>query len=86
MNIKPVVLPIFHHTDESYDQMKLLNIDTPLEEVEVRKVKFFSIVAISPYTDEHGKQYTSIHANGSEYICALTPEEVDKKIVSLSHG
>lgn len=86
MNIKPVVLPIFHHTDESYDAMRLLDKEVPLEEVEVRKVKFFSIVAISPYTDEKGNNYTSIHANGSEYICALAPEEVDKKIVSLSHG
>lgn len=80
---KGVFLPIFHHTDESIEKRDA-GLDWKYEECRLEKIKFYSIVAISPlYEREVNTGYTEIHANGEVFICSLKPEEVDKKIISL---
>lgn len=74
-----VSLPIFHQTDES-EKLKICGKDFDLEDAcEKREVVFYNINAISPY-NEDDKQYTSIHSNGTEYICSLSVKEVEKRI------
>lgn len=84
MNIKPLFLPIFHHTDES-SNAQIAGVEVPLSKCDTRKIKFYQICAIAPY-EEGDKIYTQIFIPGNEFVCALTPDEVDKKIVFLSYG
>ena len=77
--MKGIILPIFHHTDQSAT-LKDCGIDYTFEDnCEIREIIFYQINAISEYLDD-GKSYTSIHSNGSEYISSLNIKEV-KKII-----
>lgn len=77
-NMKQTILPIFHHTDQTAT-LKECGVNYCLAECEIRPVKFYQIVAISPYFQD-GKEYCSIHANGTEYICTWTIDKVEEKI------
>lgn len=79
-----VILPIFMHTSETATKNKC-GIDIDMEDCEVRDIIFFNINAICAYTDDNyslPSPYSEIHANGSEYICALPLEKV-KKLIGL---
>lgn len=82
MNIKPIFLPIFHHTDETLNAHSA-SVEAPLTECETRQIKFYQICAITLY-EEGDKKYTKIFIPGTSFVCSLPPEEVDKKIISLS--
>lgn len=68
-------IPIFFHTDQTA-MLKDLNVEYSFEDCEVRQVAFFSIVAVSVYDDDKGNYYSSVHANGGEYISPLSKHEV----------
>lgn len=75
-----ITLPIFHTTDES-EQKKLCGKDYSLEnDCEKREVTFYNINAISIYKEDNFKCHTTIHANSSEYICALSIGKVEEMI------
>jgi hypothetical protein len=82
-----VTLPIFHHNDKT-DTLKDCGIDYNLSDTEQRDVTFFSINAISSYYEDYEsnlgnikqREYTSIHSNGSEYICSYPIHVVLEKI------
>ena len=75
----PIKLPVFHHTDNS-TTLKDCGIEYTLENnCEVREIIFYQINAISEYI-EGDNNYTSIHSNGTEYICTMSLNEVLKSI------
>lgn len=81
MNI-PVTLPIFIHTDETAS-LNSLGIAVDIVECEVREMVFFNINAISAYTDDRydlPSPFSEVHANGSEYICALSIDKLKQKL------
>ena len=78
----PVTLPIFMHTAESAS-LNSLGIDIDIAECEVREMVFFNINSISAYTDDMyslPSPFSEVHANGSEYICALSIGELKQKL------
>lgn len=81
MNI-PVTLPIFIHTDETAS-LNSLGIAVDIVECEVREMVFFNINAISAYTDDRydlPSPFSEVHANGSDYICALSIDKLKQKL------
>ena len=81
MNI-PVTLPIFIHTDETAS-LKNLGIAIDIAECEVREMVFFNINAISAYTDDRydlPSPFSEVHANGSDYICAMSIDKLKQKL------
>lgn len=81
MNI-PVTLPIFIHTDETAS-LNSLGIAVDIAECEVREMVFFNINAISAYTDDRydlPSPFSEVHANGSDYICALSIDKLKQKL------
>mgnify|MGYP000278841444 FL=1 len=81
MNI-PVTLPIFIHTDETAS-LKSLGIAIDIAECEVREMVFFNINAISAYTDDRydlPSPFSEVHANGSDYICAMSIDKLKQKL------
>ena len=78
----PVTLPIFMHTAESAS-LNSLGIAIDIAECEVREMVFFNINSISAYTDDRydlPSPFSEVHANGSEYICALSIGELKQKL------
>ena len=78
----PVTLPIFMHTSETDTQRKC-GIDIDIAECEVRDLVFFNINAISAYTDDRyslPSPFSEVHANGSEYICAMSIDKLKQKL------
>lgn len=81
MNI-PVTLPIFIHTDETAS-LKRLGIAIDIAECEVREMVFFNINSISAYTDDRydlPSPFSYVHANGSDYICAMSIDKLKQKL------
>ena len=78
----PVTLPIFMHTSETDTQRKC-GIDIDMADCEIRDLVFFNINVISSYTDDkykHPSPFSEVHANGSEYICALSIDKLKAKL------
>ena len=78
----PVTLPIFMHTSETDTQRKC-GIDIDMADCEIRDLVFFNINVISSYTDDkykHPSPFSEVHANGSEYICAMRIGELKQKL------
>lgn len=69
-----ITLPIFHHNDTT-DTLKDCGIEYDLKDTDTRKVTFLTINAVSPYFD-NDDEMTSIHSNGTEYICPYTIDKV----------
>ena len=79
--MEKIKLPIFHHTDNSY-KLKECGIDYSIQSMcEIRDVIFLQINAISEYF-EGDNNYTSIHANGTEYICSMNIQDVLKLLIN----
>lgn len=81
-SVFPVTLPILIHT-ESSSSMNKLGIGYDIMDCEVRDMIFFSINGIMAYTDDNyslPSPFSEVHANGSEYICALSIDELKKKL------
>lgn len=74
-----IELEIFHHSDETAS-LKSLGVDYDISECLIIKMAFLKIDAISPYI-ENGTNYSSIHTNGSEYICNLNYNELKKRLL-----
>lgn len=86
MDIKRIMLPVLFNTDATM-QKKDAGIKVNRDEYEVRKVRFYSIDAICAESeDDKLTGNTEVYSCGTIFICNLTPEEVDKKIISLSYG
>ncbi len=78
----PVTLPIFMHTAETDTQRKC-GIDIDMADCEIRDLVFFNINAISAYTDDRydlPSPFSEVHANGSEYICAMSIDKLKQKL------
>lgn len=78
----PIALPIFIHTEESA-QLQSLNIDFDVADSDVREMIFFNINSIAPYTDDRyhlPSPFSEVHANGSEYICAMSIDKLKQKL------
>lgn len=78
----PVTLPILIHT-ESSASMNKLGISYDISDSDVRDMVFFNINGIMAYTDGNyslPSPYSEVHANGSEYICALSIDELKKEL------
>ena len=78
----PVTLPIFMHTAETDTQRKC-GIDIDMADCEIRDLVFFNINVISSYTDDkykHPSPFSEVHANGSEYICAMSIDKLKQKL------
>lgn len=76
-----ITLPIFFK-NEAYDIGELTGKQVPYKEFDIRKMDFYHINAVSPHldADDNDKEYSCIHSNGSEFICALTIKEVREKL------
>ena len=58
-----------------------------MADCEIRDLVFFNINVISSYTDDkykHPSPFSEVHANGSEYICALSIGELKQKLGVLN--
>lgn len=77
----PIKLDIYHHTD-STSTLKDIGVDYKIEDCEIRPVIFYHINAISPFFDG-GKEYCSVHSNGSEYIANAKFEDVQMLLANL---
>lgn len=78
----PVTLPIFIHTDETAS-LNSLGIAVDIAECEVREMVFFNINSISAYTDDRydlPSPFSEVHANGSDYICAMSIDKLKQKL------
>ena len=78
----PVTLPIFIHTPETASINKC-GIDIDMADCEVRDLVFFNINAICSYTDDNyslPSPFSEVHANGSEYICAMSIDKLKQKL------
>jgi hypothetical protein len=63
--------------------MSKLGIDYDIADCDVREMIFFNINAISAYTDDRynlPSPFSEIHANGSEYICAMSIDKLKQKL------
>ena len=79
MNL-PITLPIFIHTDETRQLEKMeLEDNFSLEECEERDMRFYVINCVGNY-EENGITYTSIHSNGTQFICPYPPDKVQQLI------
>lgn len=76
--MRPIELPIFHHTDESHT-LKDCGIDYSIQDCEIRQITFYHISAISPYK-EGDKEYGCVHSNGQEFICKWDYETTKRLI------
>jgi len=76
-----IELNILFHSDQT-SQLKDIGIGYDLEDCETRKMMFYNINSISVYLD-NGKEYASIHANGTEYVCVDDYQTVINKINGL---
>jgi hypothetical protein len=76
--MKPLVLLIFHHTDET-QSLKQASVDYSIEDCEEREITFYSINAVSIYT-ENGIDYGMIHSNGDQFVCTKNYKEVNNLI------
>lgn len=68
------MLQIFHESAQSCE-LERIGVNTPLQEHELREIYFYNINAVSPYYED-GVEYSSIHSNGSEYICPIRCHDV----------
>jgi len=69
-----IELDIFFHTDKTAS-LQELELDYNIEDCEVRPMFFMDIVAISPLF-KGDKEYTTIHANGCEFVCTMDYESL----------
>lgn len=76
--MKPTVIPVFYHTEESR-QAKELGMDYTIEDCKVKEVTFYTIDLVS-YFEEEGRIFGEIHSSGLEFSSPLTPEEINKLI------
>lgn len=76
-----IILPIYHHTDESAN-LEDLELDYELSECDVKDIIFYQINAISVHKVD-GKDYTHIHANGTSYLCPYDIYYVKEQISLL---
>ncbi|MFZ8461097.1 hypothetical protein ACO1MG_13850, partial [Staphylococcus aureus] len=74
-----VKLPIFWYTEEQIER-KDKGEDISLSEVGNKNIMFYHITGMTAYYDGEN-EYTEILANGDEFICPLTPAEVDRRIM-----
>jgi len=68
-------LPIIFNTEETIIKASL-DIDVDLVDCVVKDMVFYSINAISVYS-ESGVVYSTIHSNGDDFICSLSMIEVE---------
>ena len=69
----PIELEIFFMTDETA-HMNKLGLDSKISDNELKKMTFYQITAIGPYTDklDGDRQYSKIYAIGDYFICNQT--------------
>lgn len=76
--MKPLELPIFHHSDQTASLTEL-GIDFNVEDCTVKAMTFYSINAIG--TDhQDGKDYGLIFSNGDSFTSPLPYVELKNKI------
>jgi hypothetical protein len=73
-----ITLPILHHSNTTAT-LKELALEYSYADCDTRQVTFYTINAISPFTDE-GVNFSSIHSNGTEYICTFSYGELWEKL------
>ena len=71
-------LPIVFNTEETLIKTSL-EIDVELVDCIIKDMVFYSINAISVYS-ENGVIYTTIHSNGDDFICSLPMVQVESLI------
>jgi hypothetical protein len=83
--IKPVTIPIFHHTDQTANLEEMgLDDKTSLEDCEERDMTFYNIDATDYYL-ENDIKYGSIICGGQVFISPWDKERIDQEILkSLS--
>ena len=64
-----------YYLDEQAIQLQELGIATSHEDITTKKVTFFAIANISPYTVD-GQECTAIQSGGQAYICVLPYEDL----------
>jgi hypothetical protein len=81
--MRGIELPIFY-LNEATAQAEELDITMPLTEYNIKPITFYNIECIAQYEDEFddGKPYSVIFANADKFTCALTYEELKKRIES----
>lgn len=75
---KGIELPVFHYSEETA-VLDNCGIDYEMSKNDINRMVFFKMDAISPYI-ENGKEYCSIHLNGTEYIAAISFRKMRKLI------
>lgn len=78
MNIN-LTLPIFFKPD-NWDTMKIIDKEPLMKDCLIKQMVFYNISCIGPFKDDDDNYYTSIHSNGSEFVCQLKFSEVKKLI------
>ena len=76
-----IELDVFFHTDKTAS-LQELDLDYNVEDCEIRTMCFMEIVAIAPHF-VGDKEYTTIHANGSEFICTMDYESLLKELSEI---
>ena len=78
--MKPIDIDIYHHTEDT-ETWQRIGVDYPISNAVLRKITFYNINAVSQCFDGD-VEYSAIHANGNEYCCPLTKDELNKLIRS----
>lgn len=76
--MKPLELPIFHHSDQTASLMDL-DIDFDIKDCTVKAMTFYSINAIG-IDHQDGKDYGLIFSNGDSFTSPLSYAELKNKI------
>lgn len=79
MFVKPVILPIYWHTDETA-KLENCDIDFDIKECDIRYVYFYHIVAVVDRLENGKICGCTVVVPGDKFICKLQKEEVIKKI------
>lgn len=76
----PIKLPIFYHTDNTR-KLESMEMDDSfsIEECDEKEMTFYVVNAVAPY-EENGITYSSIHTNGTMFICPYDPDRVNNLI------
>lgn len=76
-------LEIFFNTEET-STLRNVGVDYTLRHCTKREMTFYNVNAISPYVDDDGEEYCTIHANGDEFIANASYGVVSNLIILAS--
>lgn len=82
--MKPVWLPTLAHTEDTANS-KEMNMEYSFADCAVKRMKFYNINSIASYIGTDDLEYSTVHANGGEYIIDMKISKLEK-IIDEAHS